>query len=133
MENISKKICLHCQKPLEKGRSDRKFCDYYCRNAYNNQRTNESEKIIKTINQILRKNRTILRNLNPTGHSTVRKEYLVMQGFNFNHFTHRYVANNKNEYWFCYEYGYMFKALENEGDVEKVVIVNWQSYMAKPS
>ena len=30
------KVCLACGKPL-KGRIDKKFCDDYCRNNYNNQ------------------------------------------------------------------------------------------------
>jgi hypothetical protein len=29
------KTCLFCEKPV-KGRSDKKFCDDYCRAAYNN-------------------------------------------------------------------------------------------------
>lgn len=28
--------CLNCDKTL-KGRTDKKFCDDYCRNSYNNQ------------------------------------------------------------------------------------------------
>ena len=33
----SEKVCTLCSKTL-KGRSDKKFCDDYCRSAYNNER-----------------------------------------------------------------------------------------------
>ena len=125
MEIKTTTTCLHCNKPLEKGRIDKKFCDHYCRNAYNNEQIRETEKTIKLINQILRKNRMILRTINPEGKSTVRKEYLELSGFNFKYFTHKYEAKNGNIYWFCYEYGYMLSTTEPE----KVVIVNYQEYM----
>jgi hypothetical protein len=58
------------------------------------------------------------------GKTTIRKDYLPMQGFNFNHFTHQYKTNKGNTYYFCYDYGYLLLA------DEKVLLVNWQSYMA---
>ena len=67
--------CLNCGKEL-KGRLDKKFCDAYCRNTYNNKTVRENEKTIKQINSILRRNRTILKNINPRGMTTVREEYL---------------------------------------------------------
>ncbi|PWK68284.1 hypothetical protein LX99_04808 [Mucilaginibacter oryzae] len=35
------KTCLECGLELGAGRSDRKFCDHYCRIAYNNKRRSE--------------------------------------------------------------------------------------------
>ena len=116
--------CIHCKKPIEAGRKDKKFCDHFCRNAYNNQYIRDSEKAIKTINQILRKNRSILKTINPEGMTTIRKEFLALSGFNFKFFTHKYEAQNGKVYWFCYEYGYYINP-----DQEKVVIVNHQNYM----
>lgn len=126
MDNTLQIYCLHCNKPIESGRADKKFCDHYCRNAFNNKNTKESEKVIKTINHILRKNRAILRKINPQGLSTVRYEYLELLGFNFKYFTHNYYAKNGNTYCFCYEYGYTI--LKNELE-KKVMIVNHQNYM----
>jgi predicted nucleic acid-binding Zn ribbon protein len=121
MEN---KTCIHCGKEIE-GRLDKKFCDHYCRNSFNNKITRESEKRITEINRILRKNRTILSQINPQGKTTIRKDYIALLGFNFNYFTHQYVTQNKGIYKFCYEYGYIIAA----DDPEKIIIVNWQDYM----
>lgn len=126
MDNEIINTCIHCKKPIEAGRKDKKFCDHYCRNAYNNQYIRDSEKVIKTINQILRKNRSILKTINPQGLTSIRKEYLLFSGFNFKYFTHKYEAQNGNVYWFCYEYGYCYMP-----DPEKIMIVNRQDYMDK--
>jgi hypothetical protein len=113
-----------CNEPI-KGRTDKKFCDSYCRNSYNNKLLRISEKKIQDINKILRKNRTILKKFNPEGRTTVRKEFLKLEKFNFNYFTHNYTTKTGNIYHFCYEYGYM--QLPND----KVLIVNYQQYMNK--
>jgi hypothetical protein len=123
MDCMEEKKCLHCGKILG-GRLDKKFCDHYCRNSYNNNTARDSEKRINEINRILRRNRTILRQINPEGRTTIRKEYLQLQGFNFNYLTHHYVTKTNNVYNFCYEYGYLVSE-----DDDKIVIVNWQGYM----
>jgi hypothetical protein len=51
--------CLCCNKTI-KGRSDKKFCDDYCRNKFNNHLKSEAGWPIRGINSILRKNRRIL-------------------------------------------------------------------------
>ena len=56
-----KKLCLTCSKPI-KGRTDKKFCDDYCRNNYNNQLKSSTTNINKNINNTLGKNRRILEN-----------------------------------------------------------------------
>jgi hypothetical protein len=116
--------CLECGERIF-GRSDKKFCNAQCRNTYNNRMKNTSEKYILETNRILRKNRSILKQLNPTGKSTVRREYLVLAGFDFEHFTRIYRTDRGNTYYMCYEFGYMH--LENE----KVLIINQQAYMFK--
>jgi len=118
------KICLHCGEKIF-GRTDKKFCDADCRNAYNNRIKNESEKFIIETNRILRKNRSILKQLNPTGKSTVRREYLELSGFDFDHFTRIYRTQGGNTYYMCYEFGYMHV------EDEKVLIINQQDYMFK--
>jgi hypothetical protein len=116
-------ICLECGEKIV-GRIDKKFCDAQCRNSYNNKIKRASEKNIIEINRILRMNRKILKQFNPEGKSTVRKEYLTKLGFNFNYHTHTFTTKHNNTYRFCYEYGY----LEVE-DGLKVLIVNQQPYM----
>jgi len=117
-------ICLACGENII-GRSDKKFCSAQCRNAYNNKMKSETEKFIVETNRILRKNRSILRQINPVGNSTVRREYLILAGFDFDHFTRIYRTQKGNVYYMCYEFGYMH--VENE----KVLIVNQQEYMFK--
>ena len=55
------KTCLACGKPL-KGRIDKKFCDDYCRNNYNNQQKAKGShsSYVRNINNTLLKNRKIL-------------------------------------------------------------------------
>lgn len=118
------KHCLACQNKFQ-GRFDKKYCSDECRFIANNEkrRENPEEKLILTVNSILRKNRSILKNLNPEGKTTVRKEYLVLQGFDFRYHTHQFQTRQGNLYHFCYEFGYLLLAQE------KVLIVNWQPYM----
>lgn len=105
------------------GRSDKKFCSDQCRNTFNNKVKRENEKLIVNINKALRKNRKILKQFNPEGKTTIRREYLEKLGFNFNFHTHTFTTNNNNTYKFCYEYGYL------ELDNIKVLIINQQPYM----
>jgi len=117
--------CLQCGEKII-GRIDKKFCDAQCRNSYNNRIKRETEKQIIAINRILRRNRKILKQFNPEGKTTVRKEYLKKLNFDFNFHTHTFTTSHNNTYRFCYEYGY----LEIE-DGEKVLIINEQPYMKK--
>lgn len=105
MEN---RKCLSCGKIL-KGRSDKKFCDDYCRNNYNNQLKGDNSKLIRNTNNTLRKNYTILQNLLPAGEETVKtnREKLVNLGFRFKYMTHQYQNKKGNIYFFCYDYGYL--------------------------
>jgi len=119
-----KQKCLNCGDNFV-GRSDKKFCCDQCRNTFNNKIKREHERLILNINQILRKNRKILKQFNPEGKTTIRKEYLEKLGFDFRYFTHDYTTTHNNKYKFCYEYGYL--TLEND----KILIVNWQPYMTE--
>lgn len=106
------KTCLNCGKSL-KGRSDKKYCDDYCRNNYNNQIKAESNNHIRNINNALRKNRRILAELLPDAEEMTKTTYdkLTQQGFQFKYITHTYTNKKGNTYFFCYEYGYL--PLEN--------------------
>lgn len=101
------KKCLACQKPL-KGRSDKKFCDDYCRNAYNNQLRMTEPPIVKDILQILKKNRKILSDL--LGMEEMAKHprnKFIAAGFLFDFHTHTYINKKGHTYFFCFEYGYL--------------------------
>jgi len=116
----------HCQQCGEKiiGRIDKKFCDAQCRNSFNNKRKRETEKQIVEINRILRRNRKILKQFNPEGKTTIRKEYLEKLNFDFKYHTHTFTTTHHNTYKFCYEYGYL-----DLDDGIKVLIINEQLYM----
>lgn len=105
--------CQTCSKPL-RGRADKKFCDDYCRNSYNNQLKSGTNNYIRNINNALRKNRRILEELIPENEKMTRapKEKLQRLGFQFKYTTHTYTNQKGNTYYFCYEYGWL--PLEND-------------------
>lgn len=124
MSAMEKKFCMHCNTTLT-GRSDKRFCCDQCRATYNNKTRSKEERLISSVNKVLRKNRRILRSLNPTGMTLVRKEVLKDLGYNFNYFTSIYTTKDGNNYSFCYDMGMLH--LENG----KVRIVEYQTYMKK--
>jgi len=108
LQHPETKSCLTCDKPL-KGRADKKFCDDYCRNSYNNQLKSISNNNIRNINNTLNKNRRILESLLPETEETAKanKEKLQRLGFNFKYITHTYITKTGKTYLYCYEYGYL--------------------------
>ena len=105
------KICLECGESI-KGRSDKKFCSDYCRNAYNNKVDKESKNLIRNINNRLRKNYKILSTLNPNGKTKTTKTKLLDRNFDFQLFTSIYTTKTGNVYYYVYDQGYL--KLENE-------------------
>jgi len=112
LKQKDEKTCLSCGKAV-KGRSDKKFCDDYCRAAYNNDLKSAANNNIRNVNNALGKNRRILENLLPEGEPTAKanKDKLIEKGFQFKYHTHLYSTKNGNTYFYCYEYGYL--PLEN--------------------
>jgi hypothetical protein len=104
----SAKTCIECGKTL-KGRTDKKFCDDFCRNAYNNKLNSDSNAYVRNINNVLRKNRRLLQEALPLNEemTKVTKQRLLEKGFQFKYFTHTYTNKKGNMYFFCYEYGYL--------------------------
>ena len=102
------KTCLQCGKQL-RGRSDKKFCDEYCRNNYNNQLKAQVNNYVRNINNTLGKNRRILEKClaeaEEIGKTTRQK--LLQSGFQFKYITHTYTNKKGNTYFFCYDYGYL--------------------------
>jgi predicted nucleic acid-binding Zn ribbon protein len=102
------RTCIACGKPVL-GRADKKFCNDWCRNGYNNKEKTASSDMMKAINAILKKNRRILETLIPVHAETGKcpKKKMVEKGFNFQYHTHVYTTKKQTRYFFCYEYGYL--------------------------
>lgn len=114
--------CAECGQSIV-GRIDKKFCSDQCRHQFNNRKKRIHEAAILNINQQLRKNRTIIKSLNPVGKTIVRRSILEKMGFSFDFFTHLYRTERGTTYYFIYEYGYAL--IEDE----KIVLVKYQPYM----
>jgi len=99
--------CLACDKKIQ-GRADKKFCNDYCRNVYNNELKSANNTVVRNLNNLLMKNRRILETvLGDEEMAKAKKEKLALQGFNFKYITHTYTNKKGNVYFFCYEYGYL--------------------------
>ena len=114
--------CKECDQKLV-GRKDQKFCSDYCRNSFNNRQNQDATKYIRRINNILRKNRRILTELNPKGKIAVDGIRMAEEGFNFHYFTNSYVTKKGATYFFCYDQGY----LKLDGD--QYMLVQKQDYV----
>jgi len=121
-----KKLCLSCGKELF-GRSDKKYCDPYCKSAYHYKKSQEeTPKFYKKVHKQLILNRKILKSYNKAGKATVRAEVLTGEGFNPNFFTHYWKNSKGDTYSFVYEFGFLRRI---EHDREKFVLIVWQEYM----
>ena len=105
---IELKLCLNCNKVV-KGRTDKKFCDDFCRNNYNNQLKSNTINLVRNINNALGKNRRILENLFIAGEEMAKttRNKLLQKGFQFKYITHTYTNKKGNIYFFCYDIGYL--------------------------
>jgi predicted nucleic acid-binding Zn ribbon protein len=103
---IEQKACLECGSKII-GRADKKFCSDQCRVAYNNRLNSNETNFMRNVNNVLRKNRRILIDLNTTGKSRVSREKLHEKGFDFSLFTSTYVTKEGSVYHYCYEQGYL--------------------------
>jgi predicted nucleic acid-binding Zn ribbon protein len=117
MPENTQKACLECDTPI-KGRVDKKFCSDQCRNAYNNKLNSDSNNLVRNVNNILRRNRRIMMELNPHGKTKVSRDKLTERGFDFQYHTHTYTTKVGTVYYFVYEYGY----LPLEGDFYALVL-----------
>lgn len=113
MQATENKKCIYCGSTI-KGRADKKFCNDYCRNAYNNQLKSSSNNLVRNINNALNKNRRILESILPETEETAKtnKEKLTRLGFQFKYLTHTYTTRSGKTYFYCYDYGYL--PLEND-------------------
>src|SRR5690606_42160395 len=99
-------ICLECGEKII-GRSDKKFCNDGCRNAYNNKNNKDVSNLMRNINNKLRKNFRILSEQKfVDGKVKTTKQNLSINGFDFNYFTHFKVYKHGAEERFVYDIGY---------------------------
>lgn len=100
------KTCLECGETL-KGRIDKKFCDDYCRNAYNNKLNRATNKLVRNVNNQLKRNYRILSELNPNNKTKTSRTKLLERGFDFEYFTSIYTTKSGTVYYFVYDQGYL--------------------------
>lgn len=98
--------CLNCDQPIH-GRADKKFCDDACRSTYHFEKGKTQIDIVRQTNAILKKNREILQELNPSGKTTVATHELSERGFNFEFHTSIYETTKGDRYHYCYDMGYL--------------------------
>ena len=97
--------CLDCGENL-KGRSDKKFCSDQCRNNYNNRLNRNEINFIRNVQNILRRNRRVLNELNCGEQKKIHRDELIIRGFNFTFHTHTYTTKDGETYFFCFDQGY---------------------------
>lgn len=125
---MQERKCNYCGEPLT-GRVDKKFCNAYCKSAFQyEQKKRKPKSLFNRIDTQLKLNRRLLKEYNKEGVTTIREEVLLQKGFNPRYFTH-YWKNDKGEvYLFCYEYGFLRKR-DSRKNAYRFILVQWQTYM----
>ena len=105
---IERKHCEYCGKMVH-GRSDKKFCDDYCRSSFNNERRVVDSKEMRNIINTLKLNRNILESIVAGGVEKVKvpKEKLTRLGYNFRYHTETNTNWKGNFYTYCFDYGFL--------------------------
>ena len=114
------KRCPNCNKIIL-GRTDKVFCDDKCRNNFYYRINNEQRTFIRTVNKKLLKNRGIMRSINPSGRTSVPKQYLERQGFDFDCFTGIHITKKGRPYYLVYDQAFSF---DEDDRVSLVVFYN---------
>lgn len=114
--------CLTCGTAFF-GRSDKKFCSDQCRSAHHHLINQKENRIMNSINQVLRQNRRILAELNTKKKTRVHRKQLLERGFKFKYFTNLYTTRAGHTYNFCYDQGYI------EWDDDTLTLVEKQAYI----
>jgi hypothetical protein len=101
------RLCLCCQKRL-KGRIDKKFCNDFCRNHFNNLRHADRDDYVRLVHAVLRKNRRILYDIMRSIDTPVNipRQKLLDKGYDFSFFTNQ-LQTPQGMYTFCYEFGFL--------------------------
>ncbi len=113
--------CKECGTKL-KGRSDKKFCDSNCRNAYHNEKSRPGEQHIRKINRQLSKNRNLLDRLLSEGVERAPQVLMKSMGFKEELFT-SLVIDQDQEIYFVYD-----QAFRKEGQEIVILVAEIESY-----
>lgn len=102
---VENKLCENCSKTI-KGRSDKKFCNDYCRNSFNNNINASSNNLVRRVNLLLGKNRRILASLFYPSHYIIKikKEILIQKGYYFKYTTGFYKSKGGTIFCYCYDF-----------------------------
>jgi hypothetical protein len=110
VQAMETRVCLACGNIL-RGRVDKKFCNDYCRNNYNNVQKSKAGQnlLVRNINAALLRNRKVMESILPYNEDTAKahKDKLQRLGFHFRYFTHLYTTKTGKTYYYCYDYGYL--------------------------
>ena len=113
----TQRLCKFCEQIIDpnKGRADRKYCDERCKNAFHNARSMEENEELQRIELILKKNRRVLKKLfGKKDRDNMKRERLLKEGFDFDYHTHHVTSKiKKNEFIFCFDFGYCAVANES--------------------
>lgn len=107
-QSAAEKTCLCCGKTV-KGRTDKKFCNDYCRNTHNNMLKASTNNLVRNTNHALTKNRRILENILSEGEEMckIKRETMLNMGYLFKYNTHIRSNSKGSLYYYCYDYGYL--------------------------
>jgi predicted nucleic acid-binding Zn ribbon protein len=108
--------CPVCGNPIV-GRSDKKYCDDYCRSSHHYEMNGSKNKLIRTMNSRLKKNRRILNKIMLKGRFCCSTQELLFMGFDFSIHTSIFMNDQGETIYYCYDYGYVTR---EEGKVELV-------------
>jgi hypothetical protein len=102
------KKCKICNNQIV-GRSDKKFCSLKCKNYYHVNLRKVTDSVVKDINKILHRNRSILLEL--TGkHKTqikIDRIFLDQKKFNFKYHTHLIKNSKGKNFFYVYDFAWM--------------------------
>lgn len=104
-QNAITRTCLTCNKII-RGRSDKKFCDDYCRSAYNNKHSITRHRLIRIITNLIIKNRKILEKWDSKRENPVPLYDLLSDGLTLSYATEFIIQPIGNPHIYCFEYGY---------------------------
>ena len=100
-------LCMHCGKSV-KGRADKRFCSVICKNNYNYKNRAVTKSDVKTIDDLLHRNRIILMTLmGDSKKETFDKLILTRAKFHFELHTGHYINKEGKTYWIVYDYAWM--------------------------
>ena len=101
------------------GRKDKKFCDVQCRVSFHQMMNNDCDRMIRKLNNRLKKNRRILNHFDELGKVICSTSQLLFMGFDFSIHTSIYISENGDTYYYCYDRGYVSEGRDKYAIVKR--------------